>query len=911
MWSAQDARSNAPHHRSANTHPRQSHWINFHNPPQDQHSEQEYSTHPHEHNGYTQFSNPMWTGSEQIRTEGDLNVPAHQGTVHDEDQHLHSTVRQTSNDASSLSKRLGLPIQRVAIPKGDIHVDRLPPWALALQKSADITKVKWGDKPKISIAMDVQEAADYTQYLLDHALVGYFTSNCPLRDDFNDWVQHEFSYLRGWKIAHVKFVGKNFYLILFDQPLHQQQALTMHPWKYNNRFVYFFKWEPEFNVSTGQYTKLPVWVEITYRDLNLEPMRIKIAEALGTVLMYSQEDEHSSFPHDRVCVLWDMNRPIPYCVEVTIGSGIAFYQPLVFKNMPFTCFKCNGHGHIAKDCKLKDPLDNPAGVGYPENSGTNVNRRGGFSQQPGRPMQYQEQQFTSTGSWRQHRVAERTQDVEEQEPQQSEERRDNSFQHTELQRFETTLNQARDTNYMAGHTPTAPSARYNGFDELQTSQKSFTPAYRTLSDQHITQQVLIPNKFRKAMEQNVVVTPLVHHPAGTSAEGGSDVIMLRDATPENSDVEMVEIDKHELARFRLWEKQGGRKQDERSPGTPSHHQKTSPANKKNRKSLGDLFPAPRDVTPNWQKKTTENEVATSNLSVPTDDHEMQVDAVDEALSDHDPTFIRVVVSSRVSDADLIRSSHFKANPAILKQPGNIEALREAWEDRSGNLETPTLRFLLGCKRLREKYKDLQEKPKERSEEIQILRENIIRLKSELEEEEAADTVSELMESTSKLKELDEAEASRWRRLSRVKWLGEGEETTKYYFKLLKAKQKREKMPSLLTAEDIVILGDKEIIEECYRFYVLLYGIESPSCDTQPAREKLWRCPRRKIDPAAKLLLEEPPSAKELLEVLLMIPLDKSPELDGLTSEVYRACWDFMKDDFLAMILGNWSAGTYH
>ncbi|CAM6123777.1 unnamed protein product [Calypogeia fissa] len=111
--------------------------------------------------------------------------------------------------------------------------------------------------------MLVQEAADYTQYLLDHAMIGYFTSQCPLLDDIYEWVQHKFAFLRGWKVPLVKFVGKIFFQIMFEDPLHCQQALSYHPWKYN-KFVYFFAYEPEFNVNTGHYTKLPVWVEITY-----------------------------------------------------------------------------------------------------------------------------------------------------------------------------------------------------------------------------------------------------------------------------------------------------------------------------------------------------------------------------------------------------------------------------------------------------------------------------------------------------------------------------------------------------------------------------------------------------------------------------------------------------------------------
>ncbi|CAM6088051.1 unnamed protein product [Calypogeia fissa] len=654
-WSEQDARSNTPQYRNTSNTSRAYYGpqygrgggaatgipsvqrypetINFHrNMAPDHQLEQEATLRQQEQYGYTHFSNPMWSGSEQHRIDKDLQAQENQRMeyadgLHTNQRDKNTTVRSPRTDVSTLSKRLGLQIPRVEIPRGDIPADQLPPWAKALRKSEEITKAKWGDRPKISINMNLQEAADYTQHLLDHALIGYFTTQCPLLDDFSDWIHHEFSYLRGWKISKVKFVGKSFYLILFENPLDRQQALTFHPWKYNNRFVYFLAWEPEFNVSTGQYTKLPVWVEITYRDLNLEPMRIQIAEALGTVLMYLQEDEHSIYPHDRVCVLWDMNRPIPYCVEVKIGEDFALYQPLVFKNMPFTCFKCNGHSHIAKDCRKKEAPDNPAGVGYPDSRDGNLNRRGGLTQPNGRQPQYQEQQFTSARANWQQRAAAGYPRNEEQVPLSSEDRREEQQQFTEERRYETTLNPEKDTRYQAGHTPTAPLAMNTGLEDLQPSHRSYTPAYRTLEDQQNTHQVMQAAAIGNSIDQNVVVTPLVRRPAGYPAKGEGVTNMTRDETPENSNVEMAEIDKNELVRFRLWEKQGGRKQDERSPGTPSHQQKASPANKKNRKSTGDLFPAPRDVTPNWQKRTTDKEATTSILVDIAEGNEMLIDTV--------------------------------------------------------------------------------------------------------------------------------------------------------------------------------------------------------------------------------------------------------------------------------------------
>jgi hypothetical protein len=87
-------------------------------------------------------------------------------------------------------------------------------------------------------------------------------------------------------------------MVLFNLPAHRQEALKAHPWFYMRKFLYVFAWEPDFDVSTGKYLKLPVWVEIPYRSLILEPYRMHLAQALGPVLLYLQGEEHRSFPHN-------------------------------------------------------------------------------------------------------------------------------------------------------------------------------------------------------------------------------------------------------------------------------------------------------------------------------------------------------------------------------------------------------------------------------------------------------------------------------------------------------------------------------------------------------------------------------------------------------------------------------------
>lgn len=110
-------------------------------------------------------------------------------------------------------------------------------------------------------------------------------------------------------------------------------------------------WKHGFDVTSGNYAHLPVWVAIPFYVLVVEKDRLPIINAsLGEVLLYLKGENHSSYPHDRACVLRDLGKAIPQSVKILLSNGVTIWQPVVFKNLPFTCFICHNHGHIASDC---------------------------------------------------------------------------------------------------------------------------------------------------------------------------------------------------------------------------------------------------------------------------------------------------------------------------------------------------------------------------------------------------------------------------------------------------------------------------------------------------------------------------------------------------------------------------------
>lgn len=137
-------------------------------------------------------------------------------------------------------------------------------------------------------------------------------------------------------------------------------------------------------------------------------------------------------------------------------------------------------------------------------------------------------------------------------------------------------------------------------------------------------------------------------------------------------------------------------------------------------------------------------------------------------------------------------------------------------------------------------------------------------------------------------EAELTKANRICSLSRVKWLGALDEPNKVFFAILKAKQLREEMNTLITNARDHIKDEGGILHEVQRFYYKLFQIHGNNNEATTVRKELQHTTIA-ITQAQRDEIERLPMEEELRAILNKMPREKLLGLDGMIVEVLLAC----------------------
>jgi hypothetical protein len=139
----------------------------------------------------------------------------------------------------------------------------------------------------------------------------------------------------------------------------------------------------------------------------------------------------------------------------------------------------------------------------------------------------------------------------------------------------------------------------------------------------------------------------------------------------------------------------------------------------------------------------------------------------------------------------------------------------------------------------------------------------------------------------------------WRTCSRTKWLSIREAPSCYNFVQLKAKHAHKTIHCLQTDAQTIVAEDLQVLDIVQKTFADVF-----------TADPLVSANHHKIDKILGMVVPKMTEADNVAltgiqAIVFSLKTDKSPGLDGVTSEVLRACWDFLGADLSLIVRDFW------
>ncbi|KAL3686155.1 hypothetical protein R1sor_004177 [Riccia sorocarpa] len=126
-----------------------------------------------------------------------------------------------------------------------------------------------------------------------------------------------------------------------------------------------------------------------------------------------------------------------------------------------------------------------------------------------------------------------------------------------------------------------------------------------------------------------------------------------------------------------------------------------------------------------------------------------------------------------------------------------------------------------------------------------------------------------------------------------------------FFGRLKAKHAQEEITALEGNNGNSIDDREGILEEVHKFYEDLYAAEVETDSMRENRRVVVGRIDRRFTSEQNLTLEEMPSEELITTIVMEMPKEKSPGLDGVMVEILRIGWEFMREECFQMVQSFW------
>ncbi|KAL3682664.1 hypothetical protein R1sor_000686 [Riccia sorocarpa] len=243
----------------------------------------------------------------------------------------------------------------------------------------------------------------------------------------------------------------------------------------------------------------------------------------------------------------------------------------------------------------------------------------------------------------------------------------------------------------------------------------------------------------------------------------------------------------------------------------------------------------------------------------------------------------------------------------LKREEVLQEIRSAWAEHPQWAKDERWRWGLALARVRSVL--LKHKNRQRQNELEAAEiHRRLAMARMLVQEDPSETNKDRFEmSLQAARQREQADTRISRMKCRIKWLEDGDASSRYFFACLKAKNKRENITTIKLDTGEVVTDDGRILQLIEATYGGLYSAEMEGTEVREQRREILQLVDKTLTREQNRTLAELPSNDFIQEIVRSLPHEKSPGFDGVTVEVLLAGWEFMSNDCYHMVQKVWKS----
>ena len=145
-----------------------------------------------------------------------------------------------------------------------------------------------------------------------------------------------------------------------------------------------------------------------------------------------------------------------------------------------------------------------------------------------------------------------------------------------------------------------------------------------------------------------------------------------------------------------------------------------------------------------------------------------------------------------------------------------------------------------------------------------------------------------------------AEESFFKQKSRIKWIQEGDMNTKFFHRMMAARQKHRTISTLMDPEGRKLTTYTQITNEAVSYFQQLLGVTDANVSGCPKVLLAEMLPG--ISESSQADLIRPISVEEIKATMFSINGDKAPGPDGYSSQFFKSSWSIVGGDVCRAVI---------